>query len=462
MTRYLGIILLLAFQTEHLCGQSIFRTACKGNLIQLDSMLLKEDINVKDEKGRSLLHWAVACKQREIFDYLIDKEININDLDKDGASPLSMAVRFNNEEYLRLLVRLQKNDDWISSLGPGLMETATLNKNKSMLEILLGYGIDVNSLNKRGSTPLEIALRINENEIAELLITNGADQTLVRKYELKGPYLGQEEPGTTPVIFAPNFISTEEQEFGSIFNKKGNEFYFAVDNKRKNEIRYTRMENGVWTKPEVLLTHERYGYNDPFLSPDEDRLYFISKRALDGKGALKDVDIWYVEKEDEGWSEPINAGPNINTKGNEYYISFTRSGTLYFSSNGFERADSGRKDHDIYYSENINGEFQIAKPLGREVNTEEYEGDIFISSDESFLIFCSEREKGFGRGDLYISFKKQDGSWSKALNMGEEINTPGYEYCPFISHDGKYLFFTRNQDIFWVSTKVFENLRNKN
>lgn len=60
-----------------------------------------------------------------------------------------------------------------------------------------------------------------------------------------------------------------------------------------------------WSDPNTILTHERYGYNDPFLSPDESRLYFISKRALDGIGDLKDHDIWYVERVKNGWSGPI-------------------------------------------------------------------------------------------------------------------------------------------------------------
>ena len=97
--------------------------------------------------------------------------------------------------------------------------------------------------------------------------------------------------------------------------------------------------------------------------------------------------------------------------------------------------------------------------LGEAINTEAYEADVFITPDESYMIFCSIRENGFGRGDLYISFNAESGQWKPAINMGYPINTPHYEYCPFVTKDGKYLFYTSQQDIYWVSTEIIEQLK---
>ncbi|MEM6806909.1 MAG: hypothetical protein AAF696_36245 [Bacteroidota bacterium] len=267
-------------------------------------------------------------------------------------------------------------------------------------------------------------------------------------------YLQQKAPTTTPEVFAPNLISTEtEYEFGSVFNKEGTAFYYVVNVNGKEEIRYAKLEGDQWSAPKTILSHERYGYNDPFLSPDEDRLYFISRRAIDGQGDLKDYDIWYVEKTDEGWSSPINAGSNINTDGEEYYISFNKEGTMYFSSN---RRDM---DFDIYTSRFVDGEFQEANPLDSSVNTSHYEADVFVDPNESYLIFCANRPDGLGQGDLYISFKNEDGSWTPSKNMGQPINTEHHELCPFVSQDGKYLFYTSNKNIYWVDTKIIEELR---
>lgn len=269
-------------------------------------------------------------------------------------------------------------------------------------------------------------------------------------------YLGQKRPSTTPEIFAPNLISKKGQyEFGSVFNKDATEFFYGVNVNGKEEIRFSKLVGNNWSKPKTILKHKRYGSNDPFLSPDENRLYFISQRTLNGIGNPKDYDIWYVERVEDGWSEPINAGPNINTKKNEYYISFTENGTMYFSSN------KNGSNFDIYTSKFVNGEFQKPVVLSDAINTQHYEADVFIDPKETYIIFCANRPEGLGRGDLYISFKNIDGTWTKSMNMGEKINTKGHELCPFVSKDGKYLFYTSNQDIYWVSTEILDTYKKK-
>ena len=273
----------------------------------------------------------------------------------------------------------------------------------------------------------------------------------------EGAYLKQSPPGLNPEIFAPGIISQEDEfEFGSVFSEDGIAFYYGVDVNGKSETRYTKLEGGQWTEPKKLFYHEQYGYNDPFLSPDEQQLYFISSQPLDGTGAEKDIDIWYAEKQKNDWSEPINAGKMINSDSNEYYISFTESGTLYFSSN--IRAIQ-RGDYDIYTSRQVDGEFQAPQRLSESINTPNYEADVFVAYDESYLIFCSERPGSIGRGDLYISFKEADGSWTPAKNMGTSINTTNYEFCPFVTKDGKYFFYSSDRDIYWVSAKIIEQLR---
>ena len=273
-------------------------------------------------------------------------------------------------------------------------------------------------------------------------------------YSQKNTYLNQKPPSTTPEKFAPGIISKPNQyEFGSVFNKDATAFYFGVNNGGKEEIRYTALVGEKWTAPKVLMADDKYGYNDPFLSPDETRLYYISQRPLDGKGESKDYDIWYSERTKNGWSEPVNAGKHINTRHDEYYISFTSDGTLYFSSS------KTNNNFDIYASKFVDNSFQKAEVLGKAINTKYYEADVFIAPDESYIIFCANRPEGYGRGDLYISFKNKNGEWTPSVNMGDAINTKGHELCPFVSKDGKYFFYTSNQDIYWVSTAIFKNYK---
>jgi hypothetical protein len=273
-------------------------------------------------------------------------------------------------------------------------------------------------------------------------------------------YLGQSPPGLTPKIFAPGLISKmNESEFGSIFNKNGTEFYYGVDVNGKAEIRYAKLVGKNWTEPKVLLSHDMFSCNDPFLSPDEHRLYFISNKTFESDDVKEDYDIWYIEREDNEWnSKLIHADSNINTSTNEYYMSFAKNGSLYFSSNK-DAVENRQHNFNIYSSEFKEGKFQKPKLLDDSINTEAYEADVFVSPDESFIIFCSIRKDSFGRGDLYISFKIETGNWTKAKNMGGVINTEGHELCPFVTKDGKYFFYTSNQDIFWVDARIINSLK---
>jgi Tol biopolymer transport system component len=271
-------------------------------------------------------------------------------------------------------------------------------------------------------------------------------------------YFDQVPPGNTPVIFAPGKVSTSEQfEFGAVFSKDKSEFYYAVFINGRAETRMMKFEAGKWTSPVTILSHDVYSYNDPFLSPDEKRLFFISDRPLTGKGAKKDYDIWYIEHVSGKWSEPVNAGKNINSGKNEYYVSFTSTNKMYFSSNIADK--TGTNNYDIYCAEFRSGEFQSATKLGPNVNSTHYEADVFVSPDESYLVFAANRPGGLGSGDLFVSFRDANGKWTPSQSLGNTINTETDDFCPYVTPDGKYLFYASRGDIYWVSTDVIKKLR---
>jgi len=272
-------------------------------------------------------------------------------------------------------------------------------------------------------------------------------------------YIDANKPTVIAKKFAPGFISKKnEHEFGSVFSKDGTEFYYAVDINGKAEIRYTKLEKQEWILPKTIISHVKYSYNDPFLSPDEQELFYISDMPRNKTDTIKDIDIWYSKKLNGQWSQPINAGEQINSDKNEYYMSFTANGTIYFASN--KNAAANREhDFDIYKATKTKGKFDKPQKLSDAINTKRYEADVFIAPDESYIIFSTARKEGFGKGDLYISFKGANGIWKKAKNMGAVINTVGHELCPFVTYDGKYLFYTSKQDIYWISTQILQQFK---
>jgi Tol biopolymer transport system component len=271
-------------------------------------------------------------------------------------------------------------------------------------------------------------------------------------------YFNESPPGIIPKVFAPGKVSmNDEFEFGAIFSNDRSEFFYGVYRGGKAETLVMKFENGKWGLPVKILAHDVYSYNDPFLTPDSNRLFFISDRPMAGTGAKKDYDIWYIERRAGGWSEPKNAGPNINSPKNEYYISFTRKGKMYYSSN--VQGTAQKENYDIYSSENKNGAFAPSVRLDSNVNTPAYEADVFVAADESYIVFAANRPGGLGSGDLYVSFRQQDGTWTPSKSLGDAINTDTDDFCPYVSPDGKYLFYASRGDVYWVSAEVILRLR---
>ena len=78
-----------------------------------------------------------------------------------------------------------------------------------------------------------------------------------------------------------------------------------------------------------------------------------------------------------------------------------------------------------------------------------------------FLIFDSNKSGHVGFNNLFIAFRKTDGSWSKAIYLGDEINGPGTNNCPSFSPDGKYFFYTSHNNIYWISAEYLKKFKPK-
>jgi|GEM_PF-515333 len=273
----------------------------------------------------------------------------------------------------------------------------------------------------------------------------------------KGAYLQQTPPGMVPKRFAPGLVSLADQyEYGSSFSADGLEFFFAVAIEGRGEIRTMRYNKGQWSTPKTLLAHPEYSFADPFLSRNSARLYFITTEPEKDQPATGKSNIAYVNRTAKGWSDPVHIQGAVNTPANEYYVSIADDGTMAFASNINAEPDS---DFDIYLSKQSKGQFATPKGLDGQATTRAYEGDPFLAPDGSYILFSSTRKSGEGRRDLFVSFAEDDGTWSKALSLGKRINTPEIEFCPFVTRDGKFLFYTSNEDIYWVDAAVIDVVR---
>ncbi len=206
--------------------------------------------------------------------------------------------------------------------------------------------------------------------------------------------------------------------------------------------------NNNWNEPTIASFSGKYKDLEASLSPNNLRLYFVSNRPLiESDNQAKDFDIWYVERKDINaqWGSPINIGSPINTGFDEFYPSVAKNNNLYFTSN----KTNLKSEDDIYYSIWNNGAYSTPINLGDSINTNGYEFNAYIAPDETYILFSGyNRKDGFGSGDLYISFKDDNQNWSKAINLGKDINSEYMDYCPFIDTKTKTLYFTSKRSSF--------------
>jgi Tol biopolymer transport system component len=257
-----------------------------------------------------------------------------------------------------------------------------------------------------------------------------------------------------PELFAPGTITTAENELNAAFTPDGRTVYFtraAGANGRFGVImKSTAMPNGKWSAPTVAEFSGRHSDYDPFVSPTGEQLFFISQRPASGPTPRSDFDIWVVDRAGNGWGAPRRLEAPINSNGDELYPSVASDGTLYFSSCG--RPDS-RGRCDLYRARFASGRYLEPEHLSDAINTPASETDAYIAPDQSYLVYTVYgRSDAVGDGDLYVSFFRK-GVWTPARHLGPAINTAAREYCPIVSPDWKYLYFT-SQHGFSDGTRV--------
>jgi len=266
-------------------------------------------------------------------------------------------------------------------------------------------------------------------------------------------YFGEEPPGLTPKIFAPDIISSKgNYEFKIAFTPDGKEIYFTRglgSGKTERHIMYTKLTENGWTKPEIVTFSGTYMDEYPSISPDGKKLFFNSNHPLPAlwnrKTASYIFNLWIVERNGDGWGEPypINAEAN---KG--YCINYIdNKGSIFFNNAKFSKIAQSNYDNGKY-----------SKPI--ELDTPIKSTGCYFAPDNNYVIFSS-GNPGYGKLDLCVSFLKIDGTWGKPINLGKSINTSKSESAPVISPDGKYLFYNSGGDFHWVSIKIIEELNSK-
>lgn len=267
---------------------------------------------------------------------------------------------------------------------------------------------------------------------------------------LSGQYFGQKLPVGKAEVFARGTISFEGRyEFALSFSPDGSELLFTAQVPDEQiYVYYTHLEEGKWTKPSTvnLSKGARKSVMEAFFSPDGKYIYF----APYDEGM--DVRIWSIEVRKDGWHNPREVEAPVS-EDPAFFPTTSMNGVLYYTNL------AKRKVYRAYMER---GSVSRVEDAGLAFGMHP-----FVAPDESCVLVDAMRDDGFGKGDIYVAFRTDDGRWTKPVGLGGEVNTEFAETCPTLSPDRKYLFFSRYNEpnevsnIYWISSRVIEDARRR-
>jgi outer membrane protein OmpA-like peptidoglycan-associated protein len=231
----------------------------------------------------------------------------------------------------------------------------------------------------------------------QIIFASARNKTLLNRTNRRNeePYLDlfcakvKADGSLDSVMIYGSHINTKYHESSVTYSKSEDAIYYTTnyssvndfDKDKINNLRIVRSKktDKGWSEFEVLsFNNPMYSYAHPSISDDGNQLYFSSNMS----NGFGDTDIYVSNKVDGKWSDPINLGKEINTKGNEMFPYVYKNKTLYFSSN----AKMGLGGLDIYRSNIKNKTYSKAQNMGYPINS---------SFDDFGLVFVKNRFEGF-------------------------------------------------------------------
>ena len=196
--------------------------------------------------------------------------------------------------------------------------------------------------------------------------------------------------------------------------------------------------------------------------PDNKELYFTRLRKNE------DVFVSTYNEKTTSWSKGKSLGIINTSYLNEASFSLSNNGRIMVIYRSL--VDEPEKS-DLYLSYRLEGKWREPVILPSPINLpDSYEGGGFITKDDKYIIFSSDRAGGigshrpkkgnkWGNQDLYVAERIDESSWAEPMNLGSVINTSKAEVTPYLSPDGLTLFFSSSGHPGLGGTDVFKSTR---
>lgn len=234
--------------------------------------------------------------------------------------------------------------------------------------------------------------------------------------------------------WTPEGVSSELFESHPAFNPRTGDLYFVRSSKEFKgwRILTSHCDGKRWSPPVPAPFAAPGAEADPWFTPDGRSMYFISTRATGGMKS-KDLDIWRVDRAEDGsWKSPVRLPEPVNSGEAEWFPRMAPDGWLYFGSN----RSGGFGKNDIWRAKETRPGHWDVENAGPAINTAGDEYEPLPSPDGKRLIVMAD-------GGLYES-RWDGRQWSKKVKLGADVNVNGSEIGALFSPSGKSLLFARD------------------
>ncbi|WP_367914448.1 OmpA family protein [Leadbetterella sp. DM7] len=223
---------------------------------------------------------------------------------------------------------------------------------------------------------------------------------------------GYREAPTVPSVGFSKKINSKYHEGPCVFYDKGNKIIFTRNAPPANSTLWSKIKGEEitrlklfsaerkgkdWTNIQPLpFNSDAYSCGHPAISEDGRLLFFVS----DMPGGFGGTDIYYVVFAHGRWGVPVNAGPRINSAGDELFPFLDRAGNLYYSSDGLP----GLGSLDLFVARIDPVTHAVVSPvrnLGAPLNSQYDDFGILTDNERRTGYFSSNRKRGGSDDDIY-------------------------------------------------------------
>lgn len=196
--------------------------------------------------------------------------------------------------------------------------------------------------------------------------------------------------------------------------------------------------------------NSEYNEINPMISPDGKTLYYARiSHPNNTHGVKGSQDIWYSDLDAASgkWGPARRMGFPLNKDEYNCAYSITPDGQTMLIKGQYNNGNYETRGFSLS-KKTVNGWSPPQKiDIPGYVNMSKGQFDCgFMSADGKVLLMAFSEKKNSKEDDIYVSFRQKDGSWTKPMDLGPEVNTKFTETTPFLAPDGATLYFSSNRE----------------